>query len=146
MKGVNMEVLWSEFGLHMKAVIHVCSSGPGALCVMAGLRLCEEKLMVGQTARHTRVLSGPLSMQMWAIRWLEPARCWSKPVNLIPISGSLIMCLPVLAFVGKRNEEMEKSKEREPKRGVKKVQKVEREKGGQVAMGLFREVIWQQKT
>lgn len=41
--------------------------------------------------------------------------CRSKPVNLIPISGSLIMCLPVLAFVTKQNKELEKSWERKPK-------------------------------
>lgn len=45
---------------------HICvsawsSSGAAAVCVMAGLWLCEQKLMVGQMAWHTQVLSDPFS-------------------------------------------------------------------------------------
>lgn len=55
-------------------------------------------------------------------------------MNLIPISGSLIMCPPVLAFVRKQNKEMEKSKIDSQRKRAKK-------KGG-----MFIEVIWQPKA
>lgn len=38
-------------------------------------------------------------------------------MNLISISGNLIICLPVLAVVGKRNKETEKSKGESQKKG-----------------------------
>lgn len=53
------------------------------------------------------------------------------------------MCLPVLAFVRKRNKDMEKSKGECQKRGGKKTPEWSKKRG---AKGLFREVIWQQKA
>lgn len=75
------------------------------------------------------------STQMWAMLWLQPAQCWSRPVNLIPISGSLIMCLLVLAFVRKWNKETGKT-----------IGESQKREGGRKRVGLFREVIWQQKA
>lgn len=75
------------------------------------------------------------STQMWAMLWLQPAQCWSRPVNLIPISGSLIMCLLVLTFVRKWNKETGKT-----------IGESQKREGGRKRVGLFREVIWQQKA
>lgn len=126
MKGVNMKVLWSEFGSHMKAVIHASKSKLAwAQSTVHDVRPTVQRGGKGnwRWAKWLDTLWFPAtrSVQMWAILWLQPALCCSKPVNLIPISGNLIMCRQVLAFVRKLNKAMkQRQKKRSKKVGLKK--------------------------
>lgn len=118
MKVVDMKGLWSEFGLHMKAFIHVCA---WSCAWWQAYTTPRGELMVGQTAWHTQVLSDPdVSIA------LAPATtcCWSKPLNVIPISSSLIMSVMVLDFDRKCTEKRVSQKKR---------------------WRVFWEAIWQQK-
>lgn len=90
-------------------------------------------------------LSDPLFVQMWATLWLQWTWCRSKPVNLIPISWGLIMCLPALTFVRKQNKKTEKRREKSQKKGggLKKPRKWSKTRA---AKRLFGEVTWQRKA